>query len=145
MPANQVAEVSVGAQKVLRQELVNFRRVVVLQPFLEFFPICKQFQRSLGDVREGAMPKIVNERCQFHQSLILIREPENVAKQAGDMEHAKRMVEPGMKRAGIHQVRHRKLANAPETLEHSGFHDVGLAAGETDESVDWISNSSLFA
>lgn len=55
------------------------------------------------------------------------------------------MVESCVESARVYQVCHRKLANATETLKYGCFNDVRFVPGQTDETVNWVSYSSLFA
>ena len=44
------------------------------------------------------------------------------------MEHAKGMIEPGMENTGITHIRHRKLANASESLKDRRFDDFSFVS-----------------
>jgi hypothetical protein len=91
------------------------------------------------------MPKIMKQRRQANEALVLIRELEHIAEQPCYVEDPKRVVEPSVESAGVHHVRHCKLPNASKSLKRWSFNDFSFVARQTNEAMYRISYSSLFA
>jgi hypothetical protein len=102
-------------------------------------PVRKKLQRTFGNMRKRAMAQIMNESRQLYEPFVLIRELENVAQQARNVKHTKRVVEAGVQRTWVDHVRHRKLANASEALKHWSLNNVRFVSRQANETVNRIS------
>lgn len=58
----------------------------------------------------------------------------------GDVHHAKRVLEPAMRCAGVHQIRHRKLMDRSQPLHWWRVDDLSFGLRELQKAVDSVAH-----
>src|SRR5208337_4399964 len=107
----------------------------------QFRSVSVAFQEALGDVTERTVTEVVQQGRQSNQGgLGVVIQPKLLREQTGDVANAQAVVKPGVQSPRINQVRHRKLADAPQSLKERRSDELYLLLPQLDEVVDRITD-----